>query len=136
MALSGIAHDLGGNTLSVTDIQIGATSPGATGLYYISSVLGSTGVAFSTTSTISTTSGVVAGGTITALSGVSITTSGGVTTPAVIFGASGPGIYVGSSAPTISATRGSMYMRTDTSFTASTYLYVNTTGVSTWTAVL
>jgi hypothetical protein len=49
------------------------------------------------------------------------------------FGTTGIGIYIGSGAPTISAIKGSLYLRTDGSST-STRLYVNN-GTTTWVAV-
>jgi hypothetical protein len=65
-------------------------------------------------------------------SGASIaTTAGG----AEVFeiGANGIGLYIGSGAPTISAIKGSLYIRTDGS-SSSTRLYVNN-GTTTWVAV-
>ena len=44
------------------------------------------------------------------------------------------GVFFGSGAPTLSAAKGSLYLRTDGSST-STRMYVNTTGSTTWTAV-
>lgn len=44
------------------------------------------------------------------------------------------GIFFGSGLPTISAAKGSLYMRTDGS-SVSTRLYVNTDGATTWTNV-
>lgn len=49
------------------------------------------------------------------------------------FGNAGFGIYAGSGAPTVSATKGSLYLRTDGSST-STRLYVNN-GTTNWVAV-
>jgi hypothetical protein len=49
-------------------------------------------------------------------------------------GTGSPGVYSGSGAPTISAAKGSMYLRTDGSST-STRAYINTDGATTWTAV-
>lgn len=43
-----------------------------------------------------------------------------------------PALYVGSGAPTLTAIKGSLYIRTDGSST-STRMYVNTTGSTTWT---
>ena len=43
-------------------------------------------------------------------------------------------ITAGTGAPTISAPKGSFYMRTDGSST-STRMYINTDGATTWTAV-
>jgi len=59
------------------------------------------------------------------------TTAGGA--KALNLGASGPHIYVGSGVPTISAVQGSLYMRTDGG--ASTELYVNRDGATSWKAV-
>lgn len=45
-------------------------------------------------------------------------------------------ISSGDSAPTFSAAKGSIYVRTDTgASTAATRLYVNTTGATAWTSV-
>jgi hypothetical protein len=49
------------------------------------------------------------------------------------FGNAGFGIYAGSGVPTISAVKGSLYLRTDGSTTA-TRLYINN-GTTTWVAV-
>lgn len=62
-------------------------------------------------------------------------TAGGSTTPILASGTSvvGPNIYTGSGAPTVTAPKGSLYLRTDGSST-STRLYVNTDGATTWTS--
>lgn len=61
--------------------------------------------------------------------------AGGDPTAAVSIGtASGPNIYAGSGAPTITAPQGSLYLRSDGSST-STRAYINTTGSTTWTAI-
>jgi hypothetical protein len=59
------------------------------------------------------------------------TTAGG----AEVFelGGNGIGVYIGSGAPTVSAIKGSLYIRTDGS-SSSTRLYVND-GTTTWVAV-
>jgi hypothetical protein len=44
------------------------------------------------------------------------------------------GLYFGSGAPTISAAKGSLYLRSDGS-SASTRAYINTDGGTTWTAI-
>lgn len=44
------------------------------------------------------------------------------------------GVYVGSGAPTVSAAKGSLYLRTDGSST-STRAYINTDGATTWTNI-
>ena len=118
-----ILADLVGNTLVVGDIQISQGTPGT----------GATGQSIlngSFTSEILT-------GSQRVLSGLSATTHG-VATPGIqVFSATGPGIYWGLSTPTFSAATGSLYINTDSgSITATTALYINTTGVSTWVAIL
>jgi hypothetical protein len=49
-------------------------------------------------------------------------------------GTTGIGIYFGSGAPTVSAAKGSLYLRSDGSAT-NNRMYVNTDGSTTWTAV-
>ena len=61
-------------------------------------------------------------------------TAGGLATNFVQIGTSGPALYSGSGAPTITAAQGSLYLRTDGSST-STRLYVNSTGSTTWVAI-
>lgn len=46
----------------------------------------------------------------------------------------GPELLSGSGAPTLTAPKGSLYLRTDGSST-STRAYINTDGAATWTAV-
>ena len=46
----------------------------------------------------------------------------------------GLGIYVGSGAPTVSAAKGSLYLRTDGT-TTNDRAYINTNGATTWTAL-
>jgi hypothetical protein len=48
--------------------------------------------------------------------------------------AGGLGLYMGSGAPTVSAAKGSMYLRTDGSAT-NNRAYINTDGSTTWTAI-
>lgn len=52
----------------------------------------------------------------------------------VRIGASGPGVFVGSGAPTVSAPQGSLYLRTDGS-SSSTRAYINSDGSTGWVAV-
>ena len=83
--------------------------------------------------TLSPNSGVVGTpGLYESLTGTA-TTAGGYTFPALNIGSAGIGVYFGSGAPTISAPQGSIYIRTDGG--ASTAIYYNTTGSTTWVAV-
>ncbi len=59
------------------------------------------------------------------------TTAGGA--EVLDFGTTGIGLYFGSGAPTISAVKGSLYVRTDGS-SSSTRLYINN-GTTTWVAI-
>lgn len=63
------------------------------------------------------------------------TPAGGSTVARLLFGTTaGFGIYYGSGAPTVSAAKGSLYLRSDGS-TTNDRMYVNTNGTTTWTAV-
>jgi len=69
-------------------------------------------------------------GIITSAAGTGIVAGGA---EVLDLGTSGmPNIYVGSGLPTMTAPRGSLYLRTDGSST-TTRLYVNTTGLAVWT---
>lgn len=77
----------------------------------------------------------VADGGVTTVSAATAPTSGGSVNARLLFGTdAGFGIYFGSGAPTISASQGSLYMRTDGSST-STRVYVNTDGATAWTSL-
>jgi hypothetical protein len=68
---------------------------------------------------------------VTALSGSGVTAGGAA---ALLATTAGVGVYVGSGAPTVSAAKGSLYLRTDGSST-STRAYINTDGGTTWTNI-
>ena len=66
---------------------------------------------------------------------VKSTPAGGAVSQGMLFGsAPALGIYYGSSAPTLSAPQGSLYLRTDGS-SAVTRAYINTDAGTTWTAI-
>lgn len=68
-----------------------------------------------------------------AVAGATAATSGGARALKLGAGANGVvGIYFGSGAPTVSAPKGSLYLRTDGSST-STRAYINTDGATAWT---
>jgi hypothetical protein len=71
------------------------------------------------------------GGVVSFMNGLG-TPAGGSLSARVLLGGSNLGLYWGSGAPTVSASQGSLYFRTDGSST-STRLYVNTSGGTTWT---
>jgi len=70
---------------------------------------------------------------VTALSATPAT-AGGFATAGVVLGNAGLGIFFGSGAPSITAAKGSLYMRTDGS-TTNDRVYVNTDAGTTWTAI-
>lgn len=88
--------------------------------------------AFVQTGLLTATAGVTTPASYTALSS-SASTSGGVTTPAVKIGVDLAGIYYGSGAPSVSAPKGSWYMRADGTSTITRF-YINTNGATSWTA--
>lgn len=53
---------------------------------------------------------------------------------ALLIGSGLFGVYYGSGVPTVSASKGSLYLRSDGSST-STRAYINTDGGTTWTAI-
>lgn len=69
-------------------------------------------------------------GTVRGRAGTTTPAGGG--SAAFTMGSSQIGFYWGSGAPTVSAAKGSMYIRTDGSST-STRFYINTDGATTWT---
>ena len=92
--------------------------------------------AVTTTATLGAATSVTtvsATGAVTALSG-SAATAGGAAAFVATSTAGSMGIYFGSGAPTVSAAKGSLYLRSDGSST-STRAYVNTDGATTWTAI-
>ena len=71
-------------------------------------------------------------GTDTARSGTAITAGG--QSAFLATSTAGFGIYLGSGAPTVSAAKGSLYLRSDGS-SSSTRLYVNSDGSTTWVSI-
>jgi len=95
-----------------------------------------------TTGTVTTTAtfgaatsitSLAATGTVTAKS-ASALVAGGAAAFVGTNTAGSMGIYFGSGAPTVSAAKGSLYLRSDGSST-STRAYINTDGATTWTAI-
>lgn len=81
--------------------------------------------------TVAASTGVVNAAGLTSVASGIATAAGGAA--GVSIGADGFGIYFGSGAPTITAAKGSLYLRSDGSST-STRLYVNN-GTTNWVAV-
>jgi nitrogen fixation protein len=78
------------------------------------------------------TSGPAAGGVVSFMNGLA-TPAGGSTSARILFGGGNLGIYWGSGAPTVSASQGSIYIRTDGAQNARLYLNNNSsTGWSTF----
>lgn len=90
-----------------------------------------------TTGTVTTTStfgsAVSVPGAVTARSGSALV-AGGAAGFIATNTANSMGVYFGSGAPTVTAAKGSLYLRSDGSST-STRAYINTDGGTTWTAI-
>ena len=93
--------------------------------------IGATTASTGAFTTITGTSSSVTG-TDTARSGTAITAGG--QSAFLATSTAGFGIYLGSGAPTVSAAKGSLYLRSDGS-SSSTRIYVNSDGATTWVAV-
>lgn len=74
------------------------------------------------------------GSTVKLLSGSAIPAGGVGLVGFSIGSTSGFGVYIGSGSPTLSAAKGSLYLRSDGS-TINNRAYINTDGGSTWTAI-
>jgi hypothetical protein len=109
---------LSGGTIDNT--VIGATTKAAGSFTTVAATGATTGTTFSGT------------GTVTAINATAITAGGSAAVLATA--TAGFGVYLGSGAPTITAAKGSLYLRSDGS-SASTRLYVNSDGATTWVAV-
>lgn len=71
--------------------------------------------------------------TVSTLTVTGVLTAGSIKTNSITFNI-GPKILAGSGAPTISAPKGSLYLRTDGS-TTNNRAYINTDGSTTWTSI-
>ena len=95
----------------------------------------STAATFGTTTSVTTlnTSTVAATTTVAARS-ASALVAGGVAAFTATNTAGNMGIYFGSGVPTVSAAKGSLYLRSDGT-TTNDRAYINTDGATTWTAL-
>ena len=73
-------------------------------------------------------------GSVTALSATAIPAGGTAGAGLLVSSATNFGVFFGSGAPSLSAAKGSLYLRSDGS-TTNNRMYVNTDGSTTWTAV-
>ena len=105
---------------TIDNSVIGATTKAAASFTTVTATGATTGTTFSGT------------GTVTAINATAITAGG--QSAVLATATAGFGIYLGSGAPTVSAAKGSLYLRSDGSST-STRLYSNSDGATTWVAV-
>jgi hypothetical protein len=127
---SGPVRSLGGfQTLTVADVTGTETVTATFGAATSITSLAATTVA--ATGAV-TAASVAATGNVTADSATALV-SGGASAFIATSTAGGMGVYIGSGAPTVSAAKGSIYLRSDGSST-STRLYVSDGG-TTWIAV-
>lgn len=118
------------------------------GSNFLHVVGGTAGVAFRDSADVATVVTIADGGPITLGAGIGLKTQGPINhfafTPIPAGGAAGSGyllsstanfgIFFGSNAPTLSAAKGSLYLRSDGSG-VNDRMYVNTDGSTTWTAI-
>lgn len=151
----------GTTSINITGSAVTTIGTGGTGAVNIGNATGNTAV----TGSLTTSTALVATTTVTAGTGLTVTTGGaaitgnsgitgtlGVSSTVIVNsatavtaggaialtiggGVTAPQILAGSGVPTLTATQGSLYLRTDGSST-STRLYVNTTGSTVWTNVV
>lgn len=92
----------------------------------------------STNGFIGSITGAVAATTITATGTITVDSAiapvAGGDAAVLMTSTAGLGIYVGSGVPTVSAAKGSLYLRTDGT-TTNDRAYINTNGSTTWTAL-
>lgn len=92
----------------------------------------------STNGFIGSITGAVAATTITATGTITVDSATAVVAGGdaaiLMTTTAGLGIYVGSGVPTVSAAKGSLYLRTDGT-TTNDRAYINTNGSTTWTAL-
>ena len=112
-------------------VGVAFSDPVLSGATIDNSVIGGTTTAAGSFTAVSSTSS-TSTGAMTVRSGTAITAGG--QSAVLATSTAGFGIYLGSGAPTVSAAKGSLYLRSDGSST-STRLYVNSDGSTTWVAV-
>lgn len=112
-------------------VGVAFSDPVLSGATIDNSVIGGTTTAAGSFTSVSSTSS-TSTGAMTVRSGTAITAGG--QSAVLATATAGFGIYLGSGAPTVTAAKGSLYLRSDGSST-STRLYVNSDGATTWVAV-
>jgi hypothetical protein len=139
--ITSAANITGGNILTGGLVSVTGNITGG-------NVLGGANVnAITHTGTTASLSGNVTGGNVlssavlsavgnaTILSGTAIPAGGTTGAGYKLSSTANLGVFFGSGAPTLSAAKGSLYLRTDGS-TTNDRMYVNTNGTTTWTAVI
>jgi len=139
-----VSGDIVGN-VTLTDISVGNVT--ASGNITGGNILGGANVNATThTGTTVSVSGNITGGNVlsgavvsavgaaTILSGTAVPAGGTAGAGYKFSSVANLGVFFGSGAPTLSAAKGSLYLRTDGS-TTNNRMYVNTDGSTAWTAV-
>lgn len=94
-----------------------------------------TGTLQGASGTLSIASGTNSTGTFLVLSGTGLSAGGTAGSGYMFSSVTNFGVFFGSGAPSLSAAKGSLYLRSDGSGT-NDRMYVNTNGTTTWTAVV
>lgn len=130
-----VTGDIFGN-VTLTDISVGtvtATGNVQGGNLRTAGLISATGNI--TGGNVLSSAVVSAVGNATILSGTTVPAGGTTGAGYKLSSTANLGVFFGSGAPTLSAAKGSLYLRTDGS-TTNDRMYVNTDGTTTWTAVI
>lgn len=126
------ADTITGYTVSNTGTIYGVSI--ATGVISSPTLSGTVGGNLTFSGTMSLSSTLAVTGQPSFLTSTAIPAAGSATAAILLSSTAKFGIYFGSGAPTVSAAKGSLYLRSDGSST-STRAYINTDGGTTWTSI-
>lgn len=126
-------YDIGILTNATRQVHISHTASAVRYLTLTGAIAGGNPTIGTSAGNLAITSSVIATGYYHAFSGTA-TTAGGYANPGFYMGNAFMGVFWGSGAPSVSAAKGSLYLRSDGS-TTNNRMYVNTDGGTTWTAV-
>ncbi len=126
-------YDIGILTNATRQVHISHTASAVRYLTLTGAIAGGNPTIGTSAGSLAITPSVIATGYYHAFSGTA-TTAGGYANPGFYMGNAFMGVFWGSGAPSVSAAKGSLYLRSDGS-TTNNRMYVNTDGGTTWTAV-
>lgn len=133
-SFSAVSGFLGGNTTSVPALYgAGSTTGISFGATDVDIIVSGTRVMYFDSAGLNSSVNYKGNVQHQALTGTA-TTAGGAASAGLTMGSANIGIYFGSGAPTVTAPKGSLYLRSDGS-TTNDRVYVNSSGSTTWVAI-